>query len=207
MAVQRLAALARGARDVDDPAAPGLLHVGDRRADHVEGAGQVDRDHLVPLAVADLLDGGALPDAGVVDEDVQAAEAVDGLVDHHLGLFLDGDVRCEGERFPTGLLDALCDELGRRPLEAVVDGDPGPGAGQQLAAGAADAARAAGHQGGTAFEVDHDGLPGCSRSGNSASCPQAARASPPRLQRMLAGTPARSRASRISSTRWRGGGW
>ncbi len=140
MAVAGLAALARGARDVDDPPAAPLLHVRHRGADHVERAGQVDADHLVPLAVADLLDRRALPDARVVDQDVEPAEPVDRLVDHHLGLFVDGDVRGQRERLAAAVADPPGHLLRGGALHAVVEGHARAGAGQDLRTGPSDAA-------------------------------------------------------------------
>src|SRR5438132_5195527 len=47
--------------------------------DMKKGAGQVDRQHLVPVLVGHLQNGAVDRDAGVIDEDVQAAVAVDDL--------------------------------------------------------------------------------------------------------------------------------
>ena len=46
-----------------------------------ERAGQIDVDHAPPRLVAHVDDGGALEDAGVIDQDVEPAEALDDLLE------------------------------------------------------------------------------------------------------------------------------
>ena len=57
--------------DVDDRAARG--HQGRDGLDPEERAGEVDREHAIPVAERDLLEPGAERDAGVVDETVDTA--------------------------------------------------------------------------------------------------------------------------------------
>ena len=81
------------ARDVDHDA---RLLVGqeslDRLAGAQERAAQVDREHLVELGARELLGRPGDLDAGVVDEDVEAAEALARLADHAHDVLLGGDV-------------------------------------------------------------------------------------------------------------------
>jgi hypothetical protein len=61
-----------------------LLHRRQRRARGVEGGGEIDGDDRVPLVDRELVDRRDMLDAGVVDQHVDRAEAVDRLA-HHLG--------------------------------------------------------------------------------------------------------------------------
>src|SRR5215467_14095460 len=67
---------------VDDPAGAAPEHVLERVLGHEERAGQVDRDHLLPVVIGhlghDLVD----RDPGVVDQDVEPAVLLDDLADH-----------------------------------------------------------------------------------------------------------------------------
>jgi hypothetical protein len=63
--------------DVDDPARSALDHVRQHRLRHKERARQVDRDHLVPILVGHLQHGLVNRDAGVVDQDIEAAVLLD----------------------------------------------------------------------------------------------------------------------------------
>ena len=130
-------------------------------ADHLLGlglgtekrAGQVHGDHLVPIRLGDFLIGPENADAGVVDGDVQPPKLLDDLADHGLDLGLPCDVArderdCDAHRrissavFRAGLLV----EIDNRHV--------GPGAGQRHGAAAADAHRAAGHQGLLAGQIE-----------------------------------------------------
>ena len=64
----------RGRGDDTAPAAP--LHAGHGCTDRVEGGGQVDRNDRIPLVDRKLLDWGDVLDAGIVDEDIHAAEGL-----------------------------------------------------------------------------------------------------------------------------------
>ena len=59
-----------------------LDHVLDRGLGHEEGAGQVDRDDLLPVLVGHLGHGPVDGDAGVVHQDVDPALLVDHLEQH-----------------------------------------------------------------------------------------------------------------------------
>ena len=74
---------------------PGLVlvaPVGGNVAGRAEVAAQVDADHVVPLALGHVDDEAVAQDAGVVDEDVDAAEGLDRRVDQRAGSFPVGDV-------------------------------------------------------------------------------------------------------------------
>ena len=93
----RVGVIDQAGRDLDDVAAALLLHLGDGELGDVEEARDVDADH------GRIVFGGVLrerlgdEDAGVVDQRVDAAEALDGLRDHALGGVPVGDVAGHGE--------------------------------------------------------------------------------------------------------------
>ena len=64
----------------------------DRLTRAQERAAQVDREDLVELGAVELLGRSRDLDAGVVDEDVEAAEALGRLADHPHDVVLRGDV-------------------------------------------------------------------------------------------------------------------
>ena len=64
--------------DVDDPAPALRAHQRQRRGGGVEGRGEVDRDDLVPLLGREVGDRRDVLDAGVVDQDVDAADRLGG---------------------------------------------------------------------------------------------------------------------------------
>jgi hypothetical protein len=74
---------------------------GDHVRDHVaaddEGALEVDVEHRVPLLLRQLMGEAVGADAGVVEEEVDAAEALDGLLDRSLDRRVVTDVGHERE--------------------------------------------------------------------------------------------------------------
>ena len=62
----------------DDVAGAALDHAGEHGADGAEDAGEVDRDHLLPGVGVAVLDVAGDVEAGVGEEDVDPAEAVEG---------------------------------------------------------------------------------------------------------------------------------
>src|SRR5262249_20318440 len=111
-------ALERGAgADVDDLAVALLAHMGDDGTARQPGAAEIDRHHAVPLGGVDLIERRARhrhggEDRGVVDEDVDAAVALDRASGHFRDARLLGDVGAHGEA--THLRRHA---LGRRPVE------------------------------------------------------------------------------------------
>ena len=111
--------------DIDDLAAAGRLH---RRIDRLraqEGAGEVGLDHAVPLGDVERVRRLADVDAGVVDEDVDAAELAGDALDHGGDRGLVGDVGGHGDRLGAGLLE-LRDGGGRFRFVAADDRDRAP---------------------------------------------------------------------------------
>ncbi len=79
-----------------------------------EVALEVDGDDGVPLLLGHVHEHPVAEDPGVVDEDVEAAELVDRLLDHATGAREVGDVLAVRDRLAAGGADLLDDLLGRR---------------------------------------------------------------------------------------------
>ena len=80
--------LAEDRRDVDDRAAASLQHGPDLRANTKENAGQIDVDHLLPLADRKVRgEGGVASDACIVAGNVQPAERLRGGGDESVMIF------------------------------------------------------------------------------------------------------------------------
>ena len=107
--------------------------------------------------------------AGVVDEDVEAAEVTDRLVDHAQDLGFAGYVGLDRQRLGAERADFLRGRLGVRPGARVVDDDPfGAGTRQVQRNGSADAGAAARDERHRAFQLhltrkDRRGPPSRSR--------------------------------------------
>src|ERR687894_716754 len=91
-----VAGLADDRADVDDAARPAVEHVLQDRAGEVEGAGEVDLDDPVPVFDGHLADGLVQGDAGVVDQDVEAAVGVEDFPDDSFAVFGGADVALVG---------------------------------------------------------------------------------------------------------------
>ena len=88
--------------------------------------------------------GTAVPTAGVVDEDVDLAELLDGLVDDALAVLGNRDVGLHGDAAAAERLDALAGVL--EAFDAArADRDVGAGLGQPLRERDAEPRRCAGH--------------------------------------------------------------
>ena len=76
-------------------------------------AAQIDGHHLVPRLQRQLIEGAAIEDAGVVDQDIEPAETLDGLGENpdHLGFI--GNVGDDGEN-----LKAACRRVPARVLSS-----------------------------------------------------------------------------------------
>ena len=111
----------------------------------------MDVEHRLELLVGHLVDRAVPGVAGVVDDDVDLAELVDGLLDELVGDAVLGQVAGED--------GGLAGDLGRGLLGdvavEVVDQDLGALLGEQLCGGAADAAGRAGDDGGLSIEDSH----------------------------------------------------
>ena len=148
---------------------------------------QVDTDHVVPVGLLHVEAHLVPEDAGVVDQDVQAAEGVDGLVDQRLGPLPGADVGGVDRRVAAAGLDQLDDLLGGvlvAPLALqggadVVDDHLGALGGQQQGLLPSDTPTRAGDDGYLAVEQSH-GWPPVPDPGAV------------RLRRSLIGAPVRS---------------
>ena len=63
-----------GRSDIDDPSPSPALHARQRRADHMEGAGEIDGNDGVPLVDGELVHRRHMLNARIVDDDVGGAE-------------------------------------------------------------------------------------------------------------------------------------
>src|SRR3990170_3836462 len=143
----QVAHLTDDGRHVYDAPAAALYHVRQRRVRAVEYAAQVGRDHLLPLLDTHPADGTVAVDAGVVDQDVDAAELLDRGVDHALDVIRVGDSRLNSDRLLPLVLE-LCQQLLRLLLALeVVDHDLAAVVRQLAHDGAAEPAGATGDDG------------------------------------------------------------
>jgi hypothetical protein len=156
-----LAAIAqrRHRRQVDDPPPIALDHLALRRPRAQKGALQMHRDDRVPIVVGHLVDQIVAGDAGVVDEDVERAEAQRDLLDQALDFVGDGDIGLEAERLDPIARGDLCRhrlggvkiEIAQRHRSAVL--------GQPFGGRRADPARPAGDQRDASFRSSRHPLP------------------------------------------------
>ncbi len=120
--------------------------------DGVEGRRQVDGDDRVPLGGREFVDRRDMLDAGIVDEDVDAAK-LRRLRDHggdlvrlrHVRRRIERATAAEGLKPPTLGLDRL-------GVAEPVDDDIGAFAGQRPGDGKADAGGRSGDEGGAGFQ-------------------------------------------------------
>jgi hypothetical protein len=117
--------------DVDDRAAPGALdHRRDRVARYEEHAVDIDPHDPPPILDRRVDDAAARPDPDIVVEQIEPAEAFQGVVDQRAALRLVADIGDERLGFATLLLDHRDGLLGRLAQE-VDDEDPRAGPRQQ----------------------------------------------------------------------------
>ncbi len=124
------------------------------------GGVEVHRDDLVPGGLGEVLERceerAAVrvrgQDAGVVDDDVEAAQGLGGAVDED-GLPGVGEIAGYQDRgFPVA--EHLVGSVLQRGPGAGGEGEPGPGLGERDGHGLPDAARGAGHQCAAAVEAE-----------------------------------------------------
>ena len=111
-----------------------------------ERALQVDPQHPVEVLFGQVEELGGVDDAGVVDEDVDATEVRDGVVDQRFARGPVADVGLLVERIAAGGRDRLHDGTAADFVD-VGDDDARTGLGEGAGAGRADALRCAGHDG------------------------------------------------------------
>jgi len=118
----------------------------------------VDVEHVAPVGERHLREALVAQDAGIVDEDVDLAEALGGFVDHR------GDGGFVGDRGSDGVGGAAVarnlggDGVGLvERLGDVVDDDVGAVGGEEVGVGAAEASSGAGDKRGAPGEIDRHG--------------------------------------------------
>jgi hypothetical protein len=126
--------------DVHDRATAGATHGRDRRADSEKHPLGVHLHHAIPRLGRRILDAAGGPYAGVVDEHVEPAEALNGQRDRVLPVGLPADVEPSEDR-----LAALGDDLGldrvALHVEHVAEDNARALTGEQTRLGGAHAAR------------------------------------------------------------------
>ena len=132
-------------------------------------------DDAVPVGLAHREHHAVTEDAGVVDQDVEATEGLDRLLDHGLGFVEVSDVGAIDDGFATHALDLFDDLFGRALIGAgaiggtaqVVDDDLGSVLGQHERMLTADASTGSGDDGDAAFdEISHWSAPCCGGCGS-----------------------------------------
>src|SRR4029453_18021418 len=118
-----------------------------------ERPGQVDVDDPVPVLHAHLADRAVDGDAGVVDQDVQAAVLLEHLLDDPLTVGRDPDVALmDGRSLVVG-----GELLGRVGAVGVADGDLDPAVGEAAADGQPDPSGTTGDERNLPFHAGHEG--------------------------------------------------
>ena len=160
--------MAGDGRDVHQAALAGLDHLATKALRGDEVAGEVDVEHLLPVAQRQVLHGGEAQDAGGVDEDVDAAEVGDGGVDSSLNLGLVGGVHL----VTLGVDAKLGSEVGGSGLDLLLvqveHDDVGAIAGELAADLGAHTAERASHGADIALElkpIAHRNFPSCASCG------------------------------------------
>ena len=82
------------------------------RARAQELAGQVDVDHRLPIGERHVPDRRGPLDAGIVDQDVKSAKAIERFGDHGVDLVFAGNIGCERDRVPSGISNILDRSIG-----------------------------------------------------------------------------------------------
>ena len=126
--------------NIDDAAGFfGVAQPADEGLGEKEGALEIDVEHGVVVLFGDVPEGGALFDAGVVDEDVAAAQLLPGLIDEVLGVGHLGDVGLDEDGLVAGSLDLGFGLVGGLDVVTVVDDAVGALLGAALGDGLTDA--------------------------------------------------------------------
>ncbi len=134
---------------------------------HAPRALQVDADDRVELLLGHREDHLVAQDAGVVDDDVEAAEGFDGLVDDVARGLEVGHVVVVGDRVAAAIADDRSDLLGRALVGAlaghrtaeVVDHDLGAGGGQLESFASSNSVAGPRDNGNFAVEQSHVAVP------------------------------------------------
>ena len=133
--------------DVDDPAAANGAHSRDGGLAAADGGHELEVDVRDPVLVRELVEGRAGVAAGIVDEDIDAAEVAERLLDEGFAAFAGGDVGGDGEDIATVRGADLGGGGFKDILAAGTDGDAAAFADEFGGAGLADAFAAASDKG------------------------------------------------------------
>ncbi len=87
-------------------------------AAHGEAAVQMHGDHVRPVRPAHAVEDAVAQDAGIVDQDIDAAEGVERRLDDFVGIARLADRQRRGDRFAAGFLDFVDDRLRRAGIGA-----------------------------------------------------------------------------------------
>ena len=154
-------------RGDDDRSAALLHHVRQHGLRRLPDPREVDGDHVIPLLIGELVGGGEREDAGVGDQDVDAAETRDALRHRSIQIGLLAHVTDDGDDAPVEIFDLphglvevglLRHRVGDRLdlVEGVDDDDVGAFLGARDGVGATLAARAARDEGDFSVEHSHE---------------------------------------------------
>ena len=124
-------------------------------AAHGEAAVQMHVDHVRPVRPAHAVEDAVAQNAGIVDEDIDAAEGIERRLDDLVGIAGLADRQRRGDRFAAGFLDLVDDGLRRAGIGAgavearadIADDDAGAFLRHQERDAAPDAAPRAGDDG------------------------------------------------------------
>ena len=140
------------AGNVDDGAAAVASHFGDGGLGAEEHALGVYVEDVVPKLFGGVLDAHLPVDAGVVDQDVQLAESLDGGADGGVPVVLAGDVQADEDALSAGLVDFGL-QLPALVFKDVSDDDLAAFAGEKAGFGGALPAGTAADQGDLVFQT------------------------------------------------------
>ena len=136
----------RHAADVDHAAGTALAQVRQRRLRAMERAVDADRVGSLPVGIAQRVEWRLQADRRVVDDDVQAAEALRDRRDHRVDLGALGHVGERQQRLAAASEDLVDHGLALLPAGAHVDRDLRARVGQRQRDGAPDVAAGTGDQ-------------------------------------------------------------
>ena len=138
--------------NVDDFAGAFGQHVPAGELGEAEDAGEVDVDNRIPVFFGVVGGGRAADDAGVVDEDVDGAEVLDGFINKARADGGIAHIACQGNGFRAGFGDKFLGGPG--DAGRAVHGDLGAGLGQGDRDPCAEAARGSGDECGLANQLE-----------------------------------------------------
>jgi hypothetical protein len=115
-------------------------------------AGEIHVNDREPILFRVFGGGSAANDAGIIDEDIDSSEMLDGLFYEARTDFRQANIAHERDGFCAGGFELV--QRGFRGLAGAMHGDVGAGLRQGCRDGRAQAARRAGDQSGLAFEIE-----------------------------------------------------